>query len=414
MNEVLSKAKLCKEATQHFFPSTELKNNLLHRMADILVEETDNILKANEQDLQKGEEQGTSPSLLDRIALTPTRIESMAEGLRQISKLPDPIGQVIEVIQRPNGLVIQKKRVPLGVVGMIYEARPNVTVDTAGLCLKTGNGVILRGGSAAIHSNGQIVSLLHRAMKELDFPVDFLQFIEDTDRSSVHQLITCKEHVDVLIPRGGRSLIQHVVQHAVVPVIETGEGICHMFIHKDADPAKAKSIVVNAKCQRPSVCNAIETLLIDQSVAESVLKDIVDALKNQGVELRGCERSQQQMPWLKTATVIDWQTEYLELILSIKIVDDIDDAIRHISKYGTGHSESIITENKEIAEKFINQVDAAVVYQNASTRFTDGFEFGFGAEIGISTQKIHARGPMGLSELTSNKYCIYGNGQIRE
>jgi glutamate-5-semialdehyde dehydrogenase len=414
MNEVLNQARLCKEATQHFFPSTELKNNLLLRMADILVEETDSILNANEQDLQKGKEQGTSSSLLDRIALSPARIASMAEGLRQISKLPDPIGQVIEVIERPNGLVIQKKRVPLGVIGMIYEARPNVTVDTAGLCLKTGNGVVLRGGSAAIHSNGQIVSLLHRAMRELDFPVEFLQLIEDIDRSSVHQLITCKEYVDVLIPRGGRSLIQHVVQHAVVPVIETGEGICHLFIHKDADPAKVKSIVLNAKCQRPSVCNAIETLLIDQSVAQRILEEVVDVLKNQGVELRGCERSQQQVPWLKTATEIDWQTEYLDMILSIKVVDDIDDAIRHISKYGTGHSESIITENKEIAERFINQVDAAVVYQNASTRFTDGFEFGFGAEIGISTQKLHARGPMGLSELTSNKYCIYGNGQIRE
>jgi glutamate-5-semialdehyde dehydrogenase len=414
MNEVISKAKLGKEATQSFFPSTELKNNLLLRMADILVENTDDILKANELDLQIGKEKGTSSALLDRIALSPTRIEAMAEGLRQMSKLPDPIGEVTEVIERPNGLHIEKRRVPLGVLGIIYEARPNVTVDAAGLCLKTGNGVVLRGGSAAIHSNGKIVSLLHRAMHELEFPVNFLQLVKDTDRASVLHLLTCKEYIDVVIPRGGRTLIQHVVQYATVPVIETGEGICHIYIDKEADLEKATSIVVNAKCQRPSVCNAIETVLIDQSFAKNFLEDIAATLKDKGVEVRGCQRSQHIVPWLEQATEEDWNTEYLDLILSVKIVDHIDEAIHHITKFGTGHSESIITENKERATQFINQVDAAAVYHNASTRFTDGSEFGFGAEIGISTQKLHARGPMGLRELTSNKYCIYGTGQIRE
>lgn len=414
MIEVLDKARRAKEATQQFFPTTELKNKLLTRMAEILVEETDVILKANHMDLNKGREEGLSSSLLDRLALSPDRIKAMAEGLIQISHLPDPIGEVMETIERENGLYIEKKRVPLGVIGIIYEARPNVTVDAAGLCLKTGNGVILRGGSSALHTNEQIVSILHEAMRELDFPIHFLQFIEDSDRSTIKELLTCKQYVDVIIPRGGRSLIQHVLQHSLVPVIETGEGICHVYIHQEADIEKAKSIVLNAKCQRPSVCNAVETLLIDHSFAQNHLEDLSHALKKAGVEVRGCDKSRNVVSWLEEATEEDWSTEYLDLILSVKTVDNINEAIAHITKYNTYHSESIVTENKEMATKFMNEVDAAVVYHNASTRFSDGFEFGFGAEIGISTQKIHARGPMGLRELTSSKYFIHGNGQIRE
>lgn len=414
MIEVFDKARRAKEATQQFFPTTELKNKLLTRMAEILVEETDVILKANHIDLNKGREEGLSSNLLDRLALSPDRIKKMAEGLVQISQLPDPIGEVMETIERENGLYIEKKRVPLGVIGIIYEARPNVTVDAAGLCLKAGNGVILRGSSSALHTNEQIVSLLHDAMRELDFPIHFLQFIEDADRSTIKELLTCKQYVDVIIPRGGRSLIQHVVEHSLVPVIETGEGICHLYIHQEADVEKAKSIVLNAKCQRPSVCNAVETLLIDQSFAQNHLEDLSLALKEAGVEVRGCDKSRDVVSWLTEATEEDWNTEYLDLILSVKTVDNINEAIAHITKYSTYHSESIVTENKEMATKFMNEVDAAVVYHNASTRFSDGFEFGFGAEIGISTQKIHARGPMGLREITSSKYFIHGNGQIRE
>lgn len=414
MNEVWNKTRCAKEATQQFFPTTELKNKLLTRMAEILVEETEIILKANHMDLIKGKEEGLSSSLLDRLSLSPDRIKAMAEGLIQISQLPDPIGEVMETIERENGLYIEKKRVPLGVIGIIYEARPNVTVDAAGLCLKTGNGVILRGGSSALHTNEQIVSLLHDAMRELAFPIHFLQFIGGTDRSTITELLKCKPYVDVIIPRGGRALIQHVLQHSLVPVIETGEGICHVYIHQEADIKKAKSIVLNAKCQRPSVCNAAETLLIDYFFAEQHLEEISHALKEAGVEVRGCDKSRKVVPWLTEATEEDWSTEYLDLIISVKTVDNIDEAIAHITKYSTYHSESIVTENKEMATKFMNEVDAAVVYHNASTRFSDGFEFGFGAEIGISTQKIHARGPMGLRELTSYKYLIYGHGQIRE
>jgi glutamate-5-semialdehyde dehydrogenase len=413
MSEVVHKARLAQEATQRFFPSTEEKNNLLLKMAEGLIKETDVIIEANKKDLAKGKEEGTSPSLLDRLALDPARIEAIAEGLRQITELPDPIGELIETIERPNGLRMEKQRVPLGVIGIIYEARPNVTVDAAGLCLKTGNAVVLRGGSAAIESNKAIISILHKVMMELQFPVEFLQLIEDSDRSSVTEMLKCKEYIDVIIPRGGRSLIQHVVQNAVVPVIETGEGICHLYIHEKADVEKAASIMINAKCQRPSVCNAIETLLVDASYASKHLQTITDDLRKQGVEVRGCPQSLELIPGLVEASEEDWRTEYLDYILSVKIVGNVDDAIKHIAQYGTKHSEAIITEDQAIASEFMKRVDAAAVYHNASTRFTDGFEFGFGAEIGISTQKLHARGPMGLRELTSNKYFIFGNGQIR-
>lgn len=413
MSEVKRKAKLAKEISKTYFPTTEMKNKLLVRMSEILLENKSSILAANQLDLQKGEQEGTPKALLDRLALNPERIQAMAEGLIQISELPDPVGEVMETMTRPNGLVIQKQRVPLGVVGIIYEARPNVTVDAAGLCLKTGNAVILRGGSAAVHSNTALIKLLHQAMNELGFPTEFLHLIEDTDRASVDELLQCKEYVDVIIPRGGRSLIQRVVEHSLVPVIETGEGICHIYVHEQADPLMAETIVLNAKCQRPSVCNAIETLLIDKSFANKHLASLATQLKEQGVEVRGCEQARELVPWLVEATEEDWSTEYLDFCIAIKLVENMETAIRHINHYGTGHSEGIVTESEEAKRAFLEQVDAAVVYHNASTRFTDGFEFGFGAEIGISTQKLHARGPMGLRELTSYKYLVFGQGQIR-
>lgn len=413
MSEVKRKAKLAKEISKTFFPTTEMKNRLLVRMGEILLEQKAAILEANQLDLKKGEEEGISKALLDRLALNDVRIEAMAEGLRQISQLPDPVGEIVETITRPNGLKIEKQRVPLGVIGIIYEARPNVTVDAAGLCLKTGNAVILRGGSAAVHSNTALIKLLHQAMEELDFPTDFLHLIEDTDRTSVDELLQCKEYVDVIIPRGGRSLIQRVVEHSLVPVIETGEGICHIYVHHEADPKMAEAIVLNAKCQRPSVCNAVETILMDKSFAKKHLESMAVKLKEQGVELRGCDQARELVPWLGAATEEDWSTEYLDFILAIKLVENDEEAIKHINQYGTGHSEAIVTQSEEAKAKFMEQVDAACVYHNASTRFTDGFEFGFGAEIGISTQKLHARGPMGLKELTSYKYLVFGEGQTR-
>lgn len=364
--------------------------------------------------MEKGRNDGTSESMLDRLSLTPARIKGIAEGLKQISELPDPVGEVIETFERPNGLKMEKKRVPLGVIGIIYESRPNVTVDAAGLCLKTGNAVILRGGSAALESNKKIIEVLHKVMEDSGFPVDFLQLVEDSERSSVYDMLKCKEYIDVLIPRGGRSLIQFVLNNAVVPVIETGEGICHIYLHQEAKLEMALPILINAKCQRPSVCNSVETILVDQEFANSHLEDIASKFKEHHVEVRGCDKALSIVPWLKQATDEDWETEYLDFIVSIKIVENIDEAIEHITRYGTKHSEAIITSNAEVAADFMNRVDAAAVYHNASTRFTDGFEFGFGAEIGISTQKLHARGPMGLRELTSYKYMIYGVGQIRE
>lgn len=413
MNEVVIKAKKASDAMHSFFPTTEQKNAVLLEMADALDQKITDLLQANSIDLERGRQAGTSKALLDRLALTPERIQAMAQGLREITQLPDPIGDVLERIERPNGLTIEKKRVPLGVIGMIYEARPNVTVDSAGLCLKSGNAVILRGGSSAVESNMKIVAILHEAMSKVNFPIDYLQFIEDTDRQTVQHLLTCKEFVDVLIPRGGHDLIQHVVEHATVPIIETGEGVCHVYIHEAANAAMAQAIVINAKHQRPSVCNAIETVLIDQKVAEKQLPSLVQALQDLGVEVRGCQQSLQIVPSINAASAEDWATEYLDNILSIKVVGNFNEATTHIKDYGTKHSECIVTDDVEAAVAFMNQVDAAAVYHNASTRFTDGSEFGFGAEIGISTQKLHARGPMGLRELTSTKYFVHGTGQIR-
>lgn len=414
MSEVRQKATLAKQVTGKLNTlTTEQKNHALRTMADALIKHQADIIAANEKDLQNGRENGLTSALLDRLALNEDRIAGMAEGLRQVAGLPDPVGDTLEVFERPNGLIVKKVRVPLGLIAMIYEARPNVTVDAAGLALKTGNAILLRGGSSAICSNLAIVKVLHEALAETDIPPQALQIIENTDRSTVDELLKLKGLVDVVIPRGGQSLIQTVVNNASVPVIETGAGICHTYIDVDADFEMALDIAYNAKVQRPSVCNAMETLLIHESFAEKHMKAIAEKMQSAGVELRGCAQTVKLVEGIREATDEDFATEYNDYILNIKVVSDLNEAIEHINKYGTMHSECIVTNNEEAAATFLRSVDASSVYHNASTRFTDGFEFGFGAEIGISTQKLHARGPMGLPALTSSKYVIYGQGQIR-
>lgn len=394
--------------------TTAQKNEALLAMAEALVNHTEELIAANHNDLKRGREQGTSESLLDRLKLTEDRIGAIAEGLRQIVALPDPVGDTLEQIERPNGLRIEKIRVPLGVIGIIYEARPNVTVDAAGLCLKTGNPVVLRGGSAALFSNRKIIEVLQQALDATAVPREALQLIEDSDRASVNEMLTLNGLLDVIIPRGGRSLIQNVVQNATVPVIETGAGVCHTFLDATADTAMAEAITLNAKVQRPSVCNSMETLLVHSDYAKAHLTGLAERFRDAGVELRGCARTRELVPWAVPATEEDYGTEYNDYIMNVKVVNNLDEVLEHIARYGTMHSECIVTEDKAHVERFLQEVDAAAVYHNASTRFTDGFEFGFGAEIGISTQKLHARGPMGLPALTSTKYRVYGTGQIRE
>lgn len=412
--EFKKKGKLAKSAAKKMaIIGTKEKNGALTAMAEALLDRQAEILAANEQDMAKGKANGLGQSLLDRLLLTPKRIADMAEGLRQIVALPDPVGEGLGSWLHPKGMRISKIRVPLGVIGIIYEARPNVTVDAAGLCIKSGNAVLLRGGSEAIQANLAITKVLTEAAAKAGLPEGAIQLIETTDRQAVQLMLKGNKYLDVLIPRGGAGLIKTVVENATVPVIETGTGNCHVYVDEDADLAKAQQIVLNAKCQRPGVCNAMETLLVHEKVAETFLPPMLDALKQAGVELRGCSASKALYDGCALATEEDWATEYLDLIIAVKIVRDIDEAIEHISRYGTGHSETIITENYGRARKFSAEIDAAAVYVNVSTRFTDGFEFGFGAEIGISTQKLHARGPMGLAELTSIKYVITGDGQIR-
>ncbi|GAK40058.1 gamma-glutamyl phosphate reductase [Paenibacillus sp. TCA20] len=414
MSEVNDKARLAKEASLVLGRlSSEKKNAALSVMADALIAEKASIIHANAEDLERGRQNGTALPMLDRLSLTDERIEEIASGLRQIIDLPDPIGDILEVIKRPNGLRIEKERVPLGLIGIIYEARPNVTVDAVGLSLKTGNAVLLRGGSSALSSNKQIIHVLKQALAKTDLPADAIQLVEDADRSSVDEMLRCNEYLDVIIPRGGASLIQNVVQNSTVPVIETGAGICHTYIDAAADPEMALQIALNAKVQRPSVCNAMETLLIHSDYGADAILELAEQFRNSAVELRGCESFLKLVPWATAATEENYATEYNDYILNVRMVDHIEEAIDHIRKYGTMHSECIVTRNPETAAKFMEQVDAAAVYHNASTRFTDGFEFGFGAEIGISTQKLHARGPMGLPALTSTKYRIYGSGQIK-
>lgn len=414
ISEVRQKAILANKAAAVMNRlTTEQKNTALEQMADALLTETASIIASNEVDLQRGREQGTSPSLLDRLALNKERVAAIAEGLRQIVSLPDPVGELLEKFDRPNGLLVEKIRVPLGVIGMIYEARPNVTVDAAGLCLKTGNCVVLRGGSAAIESNRKIVEVLKKALETTEMPSDAIQLIEDSDRASVNEMLKLNGLLDVVIPRGGASLIRNVVENATVPVIETGAGICHTFVDESANYQMAEDIAFNAKVQRPSVCNSMETLLVHEAFAAQHLASLAKRFTEAGVELRGCEQTLSIIPEAKLATDEDYSTEYNDYIMNIRIVPGLDAAIDHISRFGTKHSECIVTEDAGNAERFIQEIDAAAVYHNASTRFTDGFEFGFGAEIGISTQKLHSRGPMGLPALTSTKYRIYGTGQIR-
>ena len=393
--------------------STE-KNQGLKAVAQALIDGTDEILAANEADVKRAKEKGMNPGLVDRLALTPSRIQSMAEGLLQVASLDDPVGEVLTMKPRPNGLLIGQKRVPLGVVGIIYEARPNVTADAFGLCFKAGNAVILKGGSDALESNKAVVKQIQIGLLAAGLPAEAVQLIESTDRETTKEFMRMNQYLDVLIPRGGAGLIRTVVENSTVPVIETGTGNCHIFVDESADLQMALDIIFNAKTQRIGVCNACESLVVHRGVAEEFLPLLKACLDEKNVEIRGDEAACAMVDGFVPATEEDWGTEYLDYILSLKLVDSIDEAIAHINKYNTKHSEAIITSDYANAQKFLNEIDAAAVYVNASTRVTDGFEFGFGAEIGISTQKLHARGPMGLKELTTTKYIIYGNGQVRK
>ena len=393
---------------------TNTKNQALLAVADFLVKEQNSILDANKIDIENGKKNHMPEGLLDRLLLTETRIAQMAEGLRQVAALDDPIGEVLGMKKRPNGLMIGQKRVPLGVVGIIYEARPNVTADAFALCFKTGNVVILKGGSDAIHSNMAITKVLRKAIAAGGGCEDALLLVEDTSRETAKAMMRLNQYIDVLIPRGGAGLIRTVVENSTVPVIETGTGNCHVYVDASADIDMAVKIILNAKTQRTGVCNACESLVIHKDIIGEALPAIAKALREKHCELRGDEAALEVVPDMKKATEEDWGTEYLDLIASVRTVASVDEAIEHINRYNTGHSEAIVTKDYANARKFLDEVDAAAVYVNASTRFTDGFEFGFGAEIGISTQKLHARGPMGLKELTTTKYVIYGDGQIRE
>ena len=406
--------KKAKEAEKTLMiATTEQKNKALKYIAQALIENADEIIQANTIDLENGKNNGMSEAMLDRLKLDKGRIKGMAKGVEDVVLLPDPVGRVLSETTRPNGLNIKKVSTPLGVIGVIFEARPNVTSDAAALCLKSGNTVILRGGKEAINSNRIIAKTMREAVKKSGLSEDVIQLVEDTSRESANALMQMNEYVDVLIPRGGAGLIQAVVKNATVPVIETGVGNCHIYIDKDANVDMAADIVYNAKTNRVSVCNAAESLLIHKDIAKEALPKIKAKLYEKSVELFGDEEAVDIAKGIEKATERDWGTEYLDYKMSVKIVNSLDEAVDHIYKYSTGHSECIVTENKEAAEEFLNKVDSAAVYVNASTRFTDGGEFGFGAEIGISTQKLHARGPIGLPELQSFKYKIYGNGQVR-
>lgn len=412
---VKAKAQAAKQAAAKLaVTSTAVKNAALLAMATALEAQQSEILAANERDMTAAAAKGMKSSMLDRLKLTAERISGMADGLRQVAGLADPVGNVIDGKTLPNGLHITKIRVPLGVIGIIYEARPNVTADAAGLCLKSGNAVILKGGSEAMESNKTVAAILAQAAEGAGIPAGSIQFIDTSDRQAVQDLIHMNGLVDVVIPRGGAGLIQAVVRNASVPVIETGAGVCHTYVDKDADVEMAMKIAFNAKVQRPSVCNAMETLLVHKDIADKFLPMMLMMYNSSAVEIRGDEAVQEYSGQVHPVTEEDWSTEYGDLRLSVKIVDSIEEAMAHIAKYGTGHSECIVTNNYQAAQLFQYTVDAAAVYVNASTRFTDGNEFGFGAEIGISTQKLHARGPMALPELTSTKYLINGNGQVRK
>jgi glutamate-5-semialdehyde dehydrogenase len=394
--------------------STETKNTALCRMANALEADADKILAANKADVEAAKAKGLKSALLDRLALDQPKIQAMARGLREVSGLADPIGTIISSWTRPNGLIISQVRVPLGVIGIIYESRPDVTSDAAGICIKSGNAVILRGGSDALNSNVAIGDVLRNALAGTNVPVDAVQVVNSPDRKVAEELMRMRQYIDVLIPRGGADLIKTVVETSCIPVIETGTGNCHVYVEEDADLEKATPIVINAKCQRPGTCNAAEKLLVHSKIAERYLPVVIAALRKQSVEVRGDEETRKIVPDVKLATEQDWYTEYLDLIMGVKVVKNLDEAIAHINKYGTKHSDTILTTDFDKAMRFIREVDSAVVYWNASTRFTDGNQFGLGAEIGISTQKLHARGPMSVQHLTTTKYVVLGSGQIRK
>ncbi|WP_462413401.1 glutamate-5-semialdehyde dehydrogenase [Neobacillus sp. Marseille-QA0830] len=412
MTELIEKAKKLTAASKKLaMLTTNEKNEALAVVADEILQESAWLILENRKDIAKGKQQGISESLLDRLLLTDQRIEQIVEGIRQLIELPDPIGEIIEAWERPNGLAIQSIRVPLGVIGMVYEARPNVTVDAAGLCLKAGNAVLLRGSTSALNSNKALVQVMQNALAKTAIPADAVQLLEDTSRETAAQMFKLNQYLDVLIPRGGAGLIQNVIQNATVPVLETGVGNCHIFIDESAQKDMAIDIVINAKLQRPSVCNAAETVLIHGSWPYAA--DLLESLQAKGVELRGDERLTSEYSFVKPAVQADWEIEFLAPILAVKLVGDVKEAISHIDQYGTKHSEAIITEESQNVDLFFQAVDAAVLYHNASTRFTDGEQFGYGAEIGISTQKLHARGPMGLKAITTTKALVRGTGQIR-
>jgi len=394
--------------------SSQQKNDALSVIAENLRARAGDIRQSNFADVERAKKAGLSSAMIDRLTLTESRIEVMAAGIEEIKKLPDPVGEVIKMWKRPNGLRIGKVRVPIGVVGFIYESRPNVTVDAAGLCLKSGNAIILRGGSEAIESNSVIADIIAEALAQAGLPEAAVQLIRTTDRAAVGIMLKLDKYIDLIIPRGGKPLIELVVENSTIPVIMHYEGICHTYVDEFADLAMAESICMNAKVQRPGVCNAMETMLVHAAVSKDFLPKIAAKMQAAGVELRGCEKTRRILSDITPATEDDWMTEYLDLVLSVKIVDTIEEAIDHIARYGSAHSDSIVTENYSRAQQFLEEVDSSAVFVNASTRFNDGFEFGLGAEIGISTNRLHCRGPMGLEELTTTKYIVYGSGQVRQ
>ena len=411
---ILEMAKKAKIASRNLVTlSSEIKNDVLKKVAQKLRENREELKKINEKDVNQAVLQGQTKAFIDRLTLTDKIIESMAKGLEEVAALPDPVGEVVKMWKRPNGLLVGRMRIPLGVIAIIYESRPNVTIDAAGLCFKSGNAVILRGGKEALNSNLALGEIFRETLKEFNIPEDVVQVVPTPERKLIEYMLELEEYIDLIIPRGGEGLIRFVTERARMPVIKHYKGVCHVYIDDEANLEMAKAVAVNAKCQRPGVCNAMETLLVHKNIAEKILPDLAEEYKKYGVELRGCSETLKYIPWAKPATEEDWYAEYLDLILAIKVVENIDSAIEHISKYGSNHTEAIITENYSKAMKFLKEVDASVVLVNASTRFNDGGELGLGAEIGISTTKIHAYGPMGLEELTTTKFIVFGNGQIR-
>jgi glutamate-5-semialdehyde dehydrogenase len=415
LNLVTTKAKAAKTAARRLANvSSDVKSSALLMMADNILKSSAKLKEENQKDIKAAQEKKLAYALIDRLTLTNKRIDEMADGLRQIAALSDPVGEVTKMWRRPNGLLIGKARVPLGVVGMIYESRPNVTADAAGLCIKSGNAVVLRGGSEAINSNIAIANILLEAAANAGLPDGCIQYIDVTDRQAVTDLLKLDEYIDVIVPRGGKELIRFVMENSTIPVVKHEDGICHTYVDSDANIEMAESVCFNAKVQRPGTCNAMETLLVHEAIAAKFLPSMCRKFAEAGVELRGCEKTQEICPDVKPATQADWRTEYLDLILSIRVVGSLGEAIDHIMNYGSHHSDAIITDNYQKSQRFLQEVDSAAVYVNTSTRFTDGYQFGLGAEIGISTQKLHARGPMALEELTSYKFIVYGNGQLRD